>query len=492
MKEKRNILRISLITAGILVIGVGILVGGIALAQHLEESKVIETVYQDKDQQPVTGAAASADLALDSASDASAPGTTLPVTDPSQEITAATAAEAKLKVQSIMQGLFGQEQYPTRHLAASLDEAHNTYIIGEKTCIAFLNADNLNVFSFYFLQRVSSYSITEEEFEAKRNQILNDPTYFINSATELVSVHLADGRQVSSAKVDGVYFVPFDVSDENNTSVKGTYKVICEVLMNSGCCYHICFADQMMLDHVISYPSEEVCIANSGHLTNAPLFPEDWDYAILNPDYVEEYIPQINEFAELGPEDITVDEAMDIMIEYTKLLYDEEVERSNLSATFYREEGGVMTDYWTVFNQDYQCSINAVSGKINMLNCKREYSGADQLEYYSMDAALDVNNSAYQQLASDFVEDRLADGAEIESAFVNGSQIVFNGSQPVTILVDCNVLMKTGRSYRLSFIGSEKQLYWFSAHPTQHACVWGYWDESEASKYPGGWNTPQS
>lgn len=195
----------------------------------------------------------------------------------------------------------------------------------------------------------------------------------------------------------------------------------------------------------------------------------------------EEYVPQIINADSIGPEHINVDEAISIMLNTTNNLFNVDIEKSSLSAVFSKPGSyGVQHATWNIFNQSFSCGINALSGELITLDDYRAYEGPNGVYNDSRIR----NDDTFYTKAEEIIEEYFADGHKIDCIYIDGVQTVFNDSnKPNTYLVDCHVLMKSGPSYTISLIGPEQMLNRVFVHPTQHACVNGYYWEEEASDY---------
>ena len=223
----------------------------------------------------------------------------------------------------------------------------------------------------------------------------------------------------------------------------------------------------------------------------------DEEMAEVSDDADDAYIPQTIERTERGPEDITEEEAKQILITQTQMLFDETIDGATLSTVFDRNGEGVTHDTWCVYNTDFYGILDAVTGNIIYIDDMRDYVGVDDysdsdVEFWKAVDGIICDASIYEDLAADFVNSKLADGRTIEYLMVDGMQAVFNeNNQEQTVVVDVHVLMNGGRSYTLSFIGSERYLYRFMAHPSQEGAFYGFFWEDEASEYPSDWRSDE-
>lgn len=208
--------------------------------------------------------------------------------------------------------------------------------------------------------------------------------------------------------------------------------------------------------------------------------------------------PTMNALNVPGPEFITEDEAKEAYIESAKDIFGMNADKSELTASFYTETAP--HEWWYVTGNGKECYIDAVSGEVLQfrLSPERKYTGKlitleeCTTDPYSADIAEDPNN-AYSRMAAEIVNSTLADGRIIDEIMTDGIQFVWDnnsdGLDPKakgTIAVDVLVLMKTGRSYRFTFWGTEEiVLMEFSSHPTQDACRWYYFYEEQAEEYSG-------
>lgn len=196
---------------------------------------------------------------------------------------------------------------------------------------------------------------------------------------------------------------------------------------------------------------------------------------------LEEYVPQIINADSIGPEHINVDEAINIMLNNTNRLFSVDIEKSSLSAVFNKPGCyGIKHATWNIYNPNFYCGIDALSGQLITLDDNRAYEGPNGVYNDSRIR----NDDTFYTKAEEIIEEYFADGHEIDCIYIDGVQTVFNDlDKPNTYLVDCHVLMKSGPSYTISLIGPEQMLNRVFVHPTQHACVNGYYWEEEASDY---------
>lgn len=203
---------------------------------------------------------------------------------------------------------------------------------------------------------------------------------------------------------------------------------------------------------------------------------------------VREIVLPLDLEAEPGSENISEEEALDLIVEYMRGLFGVDVDRATLSVSFYRYGNQVKHDIWGASNENFGCSIDAISGEIIGVDDKRPYSGSDNIasdDFMEIDNNIRKNPTPYTEKASSIVNATLAKGREIEHMFTDGIQVVYDDkNHEQTVLVDVHVLMDKGRSYTLSFIGSEMYLYRFMSHPSQKGCIYGFVWEEEAANYP--------
>jgi hypothetical protein len=215
----------------------------------------------------------------------------------------------------------------------------------------------------------------------------------------------------------------------------------------------------------------------------------------------------------VAPEPISEDEAVKACTWVANELYGLDVDKSKLIINYepkedVKDENGnyVYTTHenWLIRNSDFFCSIDAASGIVATFELEgNDYPGVSitEGEFSSnstgivKDYIVDLHNSPddiYVKAAYDLVSNHLANGRNIENIMIDGIQFVWkkdsndcNPDAEGTILVDCHVYMEAGESYTLSFWGiGEVALNRFYSHPTQHACMWGYFYEEEAADYP--------
>lgn len=173
------------------------------------------------------------------------------------------------------------------------------------------------------------------------------------------------------------------------------------------------------------------------------------------------------------------------------------------------EKGNIVNtthDTWIIEGPGFYCSIDAATNAITIFyDTNTEYRGSSIKESQFKEignisapdgGAVYLHNSpdnAYIKAAEKLVNERLANGRKISDIMIDGVQFVWDDSSEDectpdatgTIQVDCHVLMEKGPNYTLSFWGTDEiVLKIFTSHPTQHACLWGYFYEEDAAKYP--------
>lgn len=223
--------------------------------------------------------------------------------------------------------------------------------------------------------------------------------------------------------------------------------------------------------------------------TDEAVLPDNAVIQTNEPPAVETPAPQATAIRvyEPGPENISADEAIDITIEYADKIFGKTIDKTTLSANFNKVGYDVKHDGWSVSNKDYSSSIDAISGELLYMCYYGEYEGVDNItkkEFMELSDKIRDNPEPYFEKATEIIKVNLANDRNIEHMLIDGIQVIFADDQPQTIQVDCKVLMESGRSYCLSFAGSELYVRVFTSHPTQNATVFGYNWEEEASEYP--------
>jgi len=471
-------IKVIIIAGGVLLLGTAALVAGIVVAGQAEENKIVKTAYAGEvSQMNENEVPASTEISTSSDS--------LSITEIDDEL---SKEEAKASFSLVFE-MFFNHKLETRHFEASLDTKSNVWIIGNKEAIGYVDAQTGEVLAFYNLHGyIGKRILTVEEYEIMAEDLKKNHYKYIVAATQFIERNLAQDRYISEVFLGSVEFI-------GDTDQKGTFLVTIRILMDSGNSYCIGFTeDYSNLERFFSYPTQEECVAGSVWEDGPPPFPSDWEHSVLNSEPT--YVPQVVYNADIGEENITIEHAMNTMIEHMKILYDEDIDRETLSANFSREGNSVKYDTWWIYNSDFSCGVDAITGNILGSDDRRSYFGADDFsegEIWRQTDKIIEDDSIYTELASNVVTETLADGRKIEYLMVDGIQAVFNDyNQEQTVLVDVKVLMETGRSYTLSFIGSERHLYRFMSHPSQEGAVYGYFWEEEASEYPSDWQSGES
>lgn len=195
---------------------------------------------------------------------------------------------------------------------------------------------------------------------------------------------------------------------------------------------------------------------------------------------------------DVGAQYISGEEAIAAFAGAASKLFDQTVDVSTPTVTF---DGEGSHAKWIVKSDTFISYVDALSGEVFYCQRTSGYAG-DRItlgEYYSISDSLrspsgddppDMSNSPdsiYIKAALEFANDRLADGRAVDNAIINAGQFIWEASAATgTIEVDVDVLMASGRSYRLVFWGTDQPvLAGYYSFPTQDACRWGYFYEEE-------------
>lgn len=212
---------------------------------------------------------------------------------------------------------------------------------------------------------------------------------------------------------------------------------------------------------------------------------------------------------------ITEEQAVEACLKVASGIFDLDADKSSLTVTLHPEEeikdedGNVVNttrNIWSMEGAGFSCAIDAASGAIlAFCDTTDNYPGSSITEGEFSDVgditapdggAVYLHNcpeNIYIKAAETLVNERLANGRAISDIMIDGVQFVWDESAEYsddasasgTIQVDCHVFMEKGPSYTLSFWGTDEVvLKIFTSHPTQHACLWGYFYEEEAADYP--------
>ncbi len=204
-----------------------------------------------------------------------------------------------------------------------------------------------------------------------------------------------------------------------------------------------------------------------------------------------------------GAQYITEEEAADIFRDAVSAAFDAAIKETWLGSSFH--DSGNLGDNqragWYLNDGTYSCNIDALSGEVLMCERAVHYTGTiiKVDEYLSMcddtiAGPLDMHNSPddiYIRAALGIIDERFANGRTVENARIDASQFVgIAADESGTVETDVDVLMSTGRSYRLLFWGTDEALFaGYYSFPTQDACLWGYFYEEDAPQYSGDWQT---
>lgn len=208
--------------------------------------------------------------------------------------------------------------------------------------------------------------------------------------------------------------------------------------------------------------------------------------------------PEVTAACTHGTDFITQHQAKDAYTWVAKNIFGMKVHRNKLTAEFYGVTEYNPHAWWIVTSPDAQCSIDAVSGDVLMFSVSSEkYKGKkitlgefDDPKYST--GIYENPNNAYAKAAAKIVNAKLAGGRVIDEVMIDGIQFVWDNNEDGfdpdakgTIQVDAKVLMPSGRSYCLSFWGTNKlELKIFSSHPSKDACLWGYFYPEDGEDYP--------
>ncbi len=202
-----------------------------------------------------------------------------------------------------------------------------------------------------------------------------------------------------------------------------------------------------------------------------------------------------------GAQYITEEEAADIFRNAVSGAFDSTVKEAWLGITF--NESGNLGDNqragWYLSDGTYSCNLDAISGEVLMCERTINYTGSIITvdEYLSMGddtitGPLDMYNSPdnlFIRAGLEIIGDRFANGRTVDNAMINATQLVgIAGDKRGTVETNVDVLMATGRSYRLLFWGTDEAVFvGYYSYPTQDACLWGYFYEEDAPQYFDEW-----
>ncbi len=446
MKNKGK-LKIILITFGAIAVCTAALIGGIAIAGNVEENKIIKTDYSDEgEKQQDSNDALTKDNSVSvSQSGAAQSGeNSEKALENNQDLNTKDGIsidEAKGSYQSMYSLFFGSEM-PAKHISASLHSNINAWLLGNKEAVAYVDSQTGEVTAFYNIRGYIGETVfSEDEFASYKESLTKDHDKYIEKATSFIEKNFADGRNISEVVFDGVVFT-------GEPGKKGTFRLTLRVLMESGSSYCITYTEgPYNLDRFFSYESADKCLSGSS-FENRP--PTVYDHHIYSPEIVYD--------SQIGPEHLTVDEAMDLAIEYCETITGKTLEKPLISARF-RISGSAQRALWYIYDDYFSISFDAITG--NLIDFT--HGNADEFDTNDpMPKPYIIENDEddYFAMAKEVLGKYLKNSGKVDYMMIDGIQVIFDDyNNPVSYLVDCHVIMETGPCYTISFAGSDKILW---------------------------------
>jgi len=207
---------------------------------------------------------------------------------------------------------------------------------------------------------------------------------------------------------------------------------------------------------------------------------------------------------EVGAQYITEEEAKTEFNWVATNLFDQTVDDAALTAEF---DGNGVHAQWIVKSNALSCTIDALSSEVLSCECISGYAGdrINQSEYHNRvhdsltfttgDCAADMYNSpdnVYIKAALAVANESLTDGRTVETIKISGGVFMWDSSTATaSVEADVDILMTTGRSYRLVFWGADQiVLAAYYSYPNQEACDLGYFYEEEVpDSFNDKWQT---
>ena len=445
MKNKGK-LKIILITFGTIAVCTAALIGGIAIAGNVEENKIIKTDYSDEsEKQQGSNDALTKDtsISVSQADSAQSDKNSEKALEPNQDFNSEGSIsidEAKSSYQSMYALFFGSEMH-AEHISASLHSNINAWLLGNKEAVAYVDSLTGEVTAFYNIRGYIGETVfSEDEFASYKENLTKDHEEYIEKATSFIKENFADGRNISEVVFDDVVFT-------GEPGKKGTFRLTLRVLMESGSSYCITYTESPYnLDRFFSYESADKCLAGSS-FENRP--PTVYDHHIYSPEIVYD--------SQIGPEHLTLDEAMDLAIEYCETFTGKTLKKSLLSARFSIEHT-IHRAFWCIHNDNFSISFDAITGNMMSLDL---YGSDDFEEIDPMPKVVTIQNDEddYFALAQEVLTKYLKNNGEVDYMMIDGIQVIFDDyNNGVSYLVDCHVIMETGPCYTIGFAGSDKVL----------------------------------
>ena len=456
MKNKGK-LKIILITFGAIAVCTAALIGGIAIAGNVEENKIITSDYSDvSEKEQDSNDVLTKDTSI-SASHADADQSdenSEKALETNQDLNSEGSIsidEAKSSYQSMYALFFGSEM-PAKHISASLHSNINAWLLGNKEAVAYVDSQTGEIIAFYNLHGYIGETIfSEDEFASYKDNLTKDHDKYIEKATSFIKKNFADGRNISEVVFDDVVFT-------GEPGKKGTFRLTLRVLMESGSSYCITYTESPYnLDRFFSYESADKCLAGSS-FENRP--PNVYDHHIYSPEIVYD--------SQIGPEHLTLDEAMDLAIEYCETFTGKTLNKSLLSARF-RIEYTTHRAFWCIHNDNFSISFDAITGALAQF----DHFKTDALQTYEpmpKRYMIEDDEDKYFAKAQEVLTKYLDNNGEVDYMMIDGIQVIFDEyNNSVSYLVDCHVIMESGPCYDISFAGSDLLLWRIYSYASEGA-----------------------
>ena len=458
MKKIKGKLKIILITCGVLVLCTAALIGGIAVAKDTEEKRLVKTAYPQEDaQQQESTLLAENDSVSTAQADSDQPSENssemLEGSTDSNNEGGISIDDAKSAYQ-LMFKLFFKSEMAAHHINAAIDPDTGDWLLINKEANAYVDSQSGEVIAFYNLHGYIGETIfSEDEFASYKDNLTKDHDKYIEKATSFIEKNFADGRAVSEVVFDDVVFT-------GDPGEKGTFRLTLRVLMETGSSYCLVYTESPYnLERFFSYESQEACLIGSSFENGPP--------SSNNTPPV--YTPEIVYDSEIGPEHLTVDEAMDLAIEQCELLTGETMNKALLSARFRIVTLDTSRAAWYIYNDTFILGLDAITGALTQF----DHFKTDALQTYEpmpKRYMIEDDEDKYFAKAQEVLVKYLGNNGKVDYMMIDGIQVIFDDySNSVSYLVDCHVIMETGPCYDISFAGSDLLLWRIYSYASEGA-----------------------
>ena len=179
--------------------------------------------------------------------------------------------------------------------------------------------------------------------------------------------------------------------------------------------------------------------------------------------------PEIIYDSQIGPEHLTVDEAMDLAIEYNETITGKTFNKSLLSARFRVLTIDTSRATWYVYDDNYLIGLDAITGALTTFDNFK----TDALQTYEpmpKRYMIEDDEDIYFSKVQEVLVKYLGNNGKVDYMMIDGIQVIFDDyGNSVSYLVDCHVIMETGPCYDISFAGSDLMLWRIYSYASEDA-----------------------